>query len=65
MLDSQTNNALWVPPLSDTARFEDVYRQVLDEAAAIAKARSSPWTSADVAGPDGDESEDGVHNGED
>ena len=58
-------NELWVPPLSDTARFEDIYRQVLDEAAAIAKARPSPLTSDDVAGPDAenstdcDESEDG------
>ncbi len=52
-------NELWKPPLSLNARFEDVYRQVLDEAAAIAKGRSSPLTSEDVAGVDADESTDG------
>jgi hypothetical protein len=58
---------LWKPPLSNNVRFEEVYRRVLDEAAAIAKARGSPLTSDDVAGLDADAStdDDEAEDGED
>ena len=39
-------NALWVPPLSESARFNEVYVRVLDDAAATAR----PVTDDDIAG---------------